>query len=195
MERGADWSIETKRLRIRRSQAVPDDIDFIHGLWNNPEVMKFVGFPYGLKIERDAVEKQLSEQPSGEYDVVLMIMLKESGEIIGNCKLGAPDEENKAHTDVKIEPKFWGNKYGVEVKRALLDYLFTNTDCTEVTADPNRNNIASVKMQEAVGGVRIAEGTHTFPEHLKDFTCDVPFYTYTVTRQTWERRKLSDNQA
>ena len=156
--------------------------------------MKFVGFPYGLKIDKNAIKKQLEEQEASEFDVVLVIMLKESDEIIGNCKLGAPNEENKAHTDVKIEPEHWGNKYGVEVKKALLDYLFTKTDCIEVTADPNRNNIASIKMQEAVGGIRVGEETYRFPEHMKDYTCDVPLYNYTVTRENWERIKLMGSQ-
>jgi RimJ/RimL family protein N-acetyltransferase len=54
--------------------------------------------------------------------------------------------------------------YGVEIKQALVDYLFTHTDCSAVEATPNVENKASIKMQEAVGGVCLGEATFQVPE-------------------------------
>ena len=39
---------ETERLIIRRAEPEDRDIDFFLRLWNDPQVMKFVGFPFGL---------------------------------------------------------------------------------------------------------------------------------------------------
>jgi RimJ/RimL family protein N-acetyltransferase len=75
----------------------------------------------------------------------------------------------------------------VEIKRGLLDYLFTHTDCDAVQATPNVNNIASIKMQEAVGGERVGEEVYQFPESMRDFTTPVHHYIYRVYRRTWER--------
>ena len=90
--------------------------------------------------------------------------IKSTGQAIGECKLHWPDREGIAATDVKLLPEFWGNKYGVEVKRGLLDYLFTHTECLAVDASPNVGNLASIKMQEAVGGVCVGESIYEFPE-------------------------------
>jgi hypothetical protein len=43
-------------------------------------------------------------------------------------------------------------------------------------------------MQEAVGGQRVAEGVFNFPDKMKSWTCDVPYYEYRVTRKDWEKK-------
>ncbi len=101
---------------------------------------------------------------------------------MGECKLHPPNPEGIASTDVKLLPDYWGHKYGLEVKRALLDYLFAHTDCVAVEASPNVNNPASIKMQEAVGGVRIKEAVYEFPIGMQDYTVPVHHYIYRVER-------------
>ena len=113
---------------------------------------------------------------------------KESNAPIGECKLGLPNEEGVAHTDVKLLPAFWGKGFGVEIKQGLVDYLFTHTSCNSIEASPNRSNIASQKMQEKVGAKRIREGTYHFPEHMRSFTKPVELFIYRLDRSEWEKR-------
>lgn len=89
---------------------------------------------------------------------------------------------------MKLLPAFWGQRYGVEVKQGLLDYLFTHTDCEAVEATPNVANLASIKMQEAVGGVRIDEAIFHFPEAMQRYTVPVHYYTYRVSRKDWSTK-------
>lgn len=178
---------ETARLRVR--QADEGDARFLFELWTNPEVMKFVGFPQGLRIGLEQVERQIREQGSSPFDVVLMVERKQDGVVIGQCKLGSSNEGGVAHTDVKLSPEFWGNRYGVEIKQGLLDYLFTHTDCVAVEATPNVNNLASIGMQEAVGGERVGEGVFEFPPEMRDYTTPVPHLVYQVSRACWEQRR------
>jgi len=175
---------ETARLIIRTVCAV--DVGMYYALWTNPRVMTYVGFPQGLRMTREEIAAKIQEQGESEFGRLLVVALKETGEAIGECKLYLPDEEGISRTDVKLLPQFWGNKFGVEVKRGLVDYLFTYTDCTAVQADPNVNNIASIKMQEAVGGVRVGEGVHKFPDKMRDYTHPVHYYVYHVCRADWE---------
>jgi RimJ/RimL family protein N-acetyltransferase len=182
---------ETRRLSIRRALANDDDVEFLYSLWTNPEVMIFVGFPHGLRITRDEIRSQMNKRDSSEYDVYLIVELKESGSRIGECKLGRPDSDGISETDVKIMPEYWGQGYGTEIKRGLVEYLFTRTDCRAVKATPNKNNIASQKMQEAVGGKRIGESVFEFPDDMKDYTCPVPHCIYMVTRDKWEQSRDS----
>ena len=147
--------------------------------------MTFVGFPLGLKIDYEKIEQQLSLHYETEFDKVLLVKLSATNQIIGQCKLGLPNKDNIAKTDIKLAPQFWGNKYGVEIKKALLGYLFKNTNCDSVKGDPNKLNKASIKMQEAVGGIKIKEEIYEFPENMRSYTVDVHSFIYLVTRENW----------
>lgn len=179
--------IETSRLYVRKAKPTAEDIEFVFRQWSNPDVMKFVGFPKGFPTTREKIKKQLLRVSSTFFDRLLLICLKENDEIIGECKLGSPNKENMTTTDIKLSPDYWGNKYGVEIKKALVDYLFTHTECEGIEASPNINNIASIKMQESVGGVRVKQGVHEFPEEMKSYTTDVHYYIYIVYRKIWNK--------
>jgi epoxyqueuosine reductase len=156
-----------------------------HDLWTDPRVMANVGFPHGLRITRDDISRRIAKQGESEFDRLLVVALKATGQALGECMMHPPDEKGIASTDVKLLPAFWGNGYGVEVKRGLLAHLFEHTDCVAVDATPNVENAASIRMQEAVGGVRIGEAVSEFPESMRDFTTPVRHYIYRVERERW----------
>lgn len=176
----------TPRLIIRIAQPTDVDADMYLRLWNDGRVMVQVGFPNGVKTTREEILQRLSTQGPSELEALLVVERKSDRQRVGECKLGKPDEEGIVETDVKLLPEFWGHAYGVEVKRGLLDYLFSHTDCRAVRATPNVKNIPSIRMQEAVGGVCIGESVYEFPEEMREFTTPVHCYTYEVTRQAWE---------
>lgn len=178
---------QTQNLIVRKSTDCTDDIDMYFELWNDPQVMTNVGYPKGLKIGRDKIQAIIQRQNKTEYDKTLVVELKETGQPIGECKLGLPSDESISTTDVKLLPRFWGNRFGIEVKKGLIDYLFTNTDCKAIEASPNKNNIASQKMQEAVGGKKVDKGIYRFPPEMSEFTADVHYIIYMVNRKDWEK--------
>jgi len=176
---------ETTRLRIRAARPSDPDVTMFYRLWTDPKVMTFVGFPNGLRITEDEIRRTIANEPVTPFDKKLVIVRKEDNQRIGECKLGFPNTDGNAHTDVKLFPEFWNKGYGTEVKKGLVDYLFIHTACRFVVASPNKNNIASQKMQEAVGGEPVEEGVYQFPEHMRSFTLDVPYIKYSVSRKTW----------
>lgn len=178
---------ETERLVVRIATA--QDVDLIYALWTNPQVMRHVGFPHGLRVTHSELHTRLAEQGEGEFEQWLIVELKATGQGIGECKLGTPNEDGIAEPDTKLLPEFWGHHYGAEVWRALVAYQFTHTNCAAVHGTPNVDNIASIKMQEAAGGVRIGEGVYHFPESMQDYTTPVHHYTYRVCRAEWEARQ------
>jgi RimJ/RimL family protein N-acetyltransferase len=139
-----------------------------------------------LLITRDDILKRIVKQVGSEFERLLVVVLKASGRALGECMMHGPDEKGIARTDVKLLPVFWGKGYGVEVKRGLLDHLFEHTDCVAVEATPNVGNAASIRMQEAVGGVRIGEAVCEFPESMRNFTTPVHHYIYRVERRSWK---------
>jgi len=176
----------TTRLRIRKALPSDEDTEMYFRLWTDGRVMANVGFPNGLRMTREKMRQILESQGESEFNRLLVIERPSDGQQVGECKLGAPDENGIAETDVKLLPEYWGHAYGVEVKRGLLDYLFTHTDCQAVQATPNVKNIPSIRMQEAVGGVRTGESAYEFPENMREDTQPVHHYVYQVTRQAWE---------
>ena len=150
---------ETPRLLIRRATVSDADVDFFLRLWNDPRVMRFVGFPRGLGLEavqvRQAIQRGLEQGDERRLDARLVAERKQDGTPVGECKLGTPDARGLSETDVKLLPEFWGQGYGVEISLGAVYYLFTHTDCQVVQATPNVENIASIRREEAVGGVRV----------------------------------------
>ncbi len=62
-------------------------------------------------------------------------------------------------------------------------------------ATPNVGNTASIRMQEAVGGVRVGEAVAEFPESMRGFTTPVRHYIYRVERCRWNRRSPAASDA
>jgi RimJ/RimL family protein N-acetyltransferase len=176
---------ETERLIVRTATA--DDVDLFYALWTDPRVMTYVGFPQGMRVTRSEFRERLLKQAGPEFERLLVVELKTTRQAIGQCALSLPDEEGTAEPDIKLLPAFWGHKYGAEAWRGLVAYQFAHTDCTAVGATPNVQNIASIKMQEAVGGVRVGEGVYEFPEAMRDFTTPVRHYVYRMYRADWEQ--------
>lgn len=176
---------ETERLLVRT--ATTEDAELVHKLWTDPRVMANVGFPQGLPTTRTEIEKRIQNPSESEFEQLLIVELAETGESIGQCLMHLPDQEGIAETDIKLLPAYWGHRYGVEVKRGLVAHLFAHTDCVAVHATPNVDNVASIKMQEAVGGVRVGEGVYEFPESMREYTAAVHHYVYEVSRENWER--------
>jgi len=189
MSPGHRLVFETERLSVRT--ATVEDVDLFYALWTNPQVMKNVGFPHGLRVTRNELEEKLSKQASSEFEQLLVVELKATGQAIGECKLSHPDEEGVANPDIKLLPEFWGRKYGVEAWRELVAYQFTHTASDAVQATPNVDNMASIKMQEAIGGLRIGEEVYQFPESMRDYTTPVHCYIYCVYRADWERNRIT----
>ena len=186
MSSGHTLVFETERLRIRT--ATITDVELFYSLWASPDVMANVGFPQGLRITRAELHDRLSGQGEGAFDQLLVVELGQSGRAIGECYLHRPNDAGIAEADVKLLPAFWGRGYGSEVWRALVFYQFTHTKCQVVQGTPNVKNVASIKMQEGAGAVRVGEGVCQFPKSMSDYTTPVHHYVYQIRREDWERR-------
>ncbi|MBK8900544.1 MAG: GNAT family N-acetyltransferase [Anaerolineaceae bacterium] len=183
----------TERLIVR--QAGVDDAAMFYALWNNPAVMTHVGFPNGLLITLEEITAQLQKQEPGVFHNLLVVARRATGETIGECFMTQPNQAGIAETDVKLLPAFWGNKYGVEIKRGLVQYLFEHTECTAVQATPNIHNLASIKMQEAVGAVRAGTGKSLIPQPDGARSITVEYYIYRVYRRIWDKAQRDVHDA
>ena len=179
--------LATQRLRIRRAQAT--DAEFIHTLWTTPEVMRFVGFPKGLSITIDEVREQIKSSPHSNFGSRLIAELYDTQVRIGQCKIGVPDADGICEPDIKLDPEFWGNGYGEELWKAMIDYAFENSPTSVVQGTPNRGNTASVRMQQGAGMIQVDEGVFEPSTTLHPQAISVPYCKFQITRNQWQSRR------
>jgi len=173
---------QTERLYIKKADPKKkEDIDFLVKLHNNPQVMKFVGFPKGLGTNFEN-EKNLAEKNYNSDNARLLIYKKENNECIGSCKIGVPNKENFSEIDYKLLPEFWGRGFGSEVIKGLADFIFNVRKYHGIETTPNKNNIASQKICEKIGMKKMEEGIFKAPKENKNMV-DVPYFKYQILRK------------
>ena len=175
--------IKTERLIIRKAENIDQDVDLYHQLWTDPDVTKFVGFPKGLRISKEMIREKMLQQPISGFDSLLLVEMKENGELIGEAKLGFPNKLKISKTDIKLLPKFWKRGFGKEIKLALVDYIFKKTYAVAVEGSPNKKNIASIRMQKSIGAKKISKSVYHFPESMRSYTEDVHCVIYYICRK------------
>jgi len=175
-----------KRLRIRA--ATKTDALLIHRLWSDPRVTTFVGFPNGIPTTQAEIEAQIERDDDRPLRRLLIAEHLGGGAPIGEVKLGEPNEQGICEPDIKLLPDCWGNGYGTELWRAMIDHLFQQTACAIVQGTPNIANTASIRMMERCGMSRIGEGRFEPGGPLKDSMTPVPHYIYQIARRDWAAR-------
>lgn len=151
--------LETERTIIRKPKNA--DFSFVQNLWLNKEVMNFIGFPTGIK----ASDKEISDwiKNKNPNRVRLIVENKHSGRPIAETgwqnDIDYPyaKERKSASLDIKILESFWGQGFGTEILKALIEYIFKNSDLEVLFVDPNVKNIGAIKLYEKIGFVKIGQ--------------------------------------
>jgi len=179
---------QTKRLLVRK--AVTSDAEMYLTLWNNGQVMRNVGFPKGLRITSERICKQIENHDETEFDQTLVVIEKESGKKIGECKVGLPNEEGISCPDFKFLPEYWGKGFGNEIISGLCKYTFGKTRAQIIETSPNVNNVASQKMVKTAGGREIRRFVYHFPTEMQHYTEDVHGIIYHICKRDWLEKKM-----
>jgi RimJ/RimL family protein N-acetyltransferase len=187
---------KTKRLTVRNAVAEnKKDIAVLLQLWNDAETMKLAGFPEGLKTTPEKIVSQLRRQDDVPFNMTIMADLSDTGETIGHGLMRTPEKNGVAVFDIKLLPQFRGRGLAVEFLSAMLDYMFNNSYVKIVEGTPNKENAASIKMQERCGLLRTGEGVYEFPEKMRSYTNPVAHYIYRITRKQWEQLRAAQKAA
>jgi RimJ/RimL family protein N-acetyltransferase len=142
--------VETPRLLLR--EFTPADADALEGILGDPVLMQY----YPAALDRKAVELWIEKNMERYHrhgHGLWAMLLKESGELIGDCGCTLQEVEgiNQIEIGYHVRRDLWGNGYATEAARACMDYAFTKLDALRVTSMIRPENMQSRRVAEKNG--------------------------------------------
>jgi len=110
----------------------------------------------------------------------------DDGEMIGSVGVfNISEYDYKAEIGYCIGRKWWSQGYTSEAVKAVIDYMFINTDIERIEAYHSVENPASGRVMAKAGMINegFAQSKYKSPDGFQD--CDL----YGITRNEWETQK------
>ncbi|CAM3897090.1 GNAT family N-acetyltransferase [Shewanella aquimarina] len=152
--------IETPRLTMR--QFVMEDAEAVYRFSSNPEVVRYTGDEDAVKSLDDARHVIEKYWLSGYRDpgfARYALIHKQSNELIGFCGIKHEPLLNRGQGGVDIGyrmlPEYWGKGLATEAVSACLRYARETLGINCVYAEVMKENVASIRVLEKAGMVRI----------------------------------------
>jgi RimJ/RimL family protein N-acetyltransferase len=148
---GLNDGLETERLILRPMSAT--DINALHLIFTDPQVMASFG---GQLLNREQMlrwlQRNLDHQDRYGYGLFSAI-LKESGELIGDCGLEQMEREGVgvAELGYDFRSEYWNQGFATEAARAVRDYAFDILQLPQLISLIRVGNLASKRVAEKVG--------------------------------------------
>lgn len=126
-------------MAVKVKETTIEDIDNILTLWNNGEVMQFVGFPKGLGVTKEGLINKWypsinNDDKRKHYSIY--------DDDIGYCGECYYDSRNPDQTvlDIKLLPKARGKGLGELGLRHAIEQAFNHGGANTVYVDPHKDN-------------------------------------------------------
>lgn len=142
--------IETERLILR--QMTEDDTDDLLLIFSDPKAMKY----FNVVFDRPRMEKWVAENLDHQKEhgfSLLSVVLKETGEVIGDCGLETDTIEGEFTVGLGFDfrHKYWNQGYATEAAQAVLKYGFDRLDLPKISDWIDPENAASQRVAEKAG--------------------------------------------
>ena len=147
-------TLETPRLRLR-PLAASDEADLV-ALDSDPEVMRYVGSPAGVKSPAETRERarlRIRETRSGEYEPLgfWRIEGRSDGAFHGIGALIRMPEENDVEVAYRLARSAWGQGIATEAAGALVGHALGPLALPRVVAVTYPANVASQRVLDKLG--------------------------------------------
>lgn len=147
--------IETNRLILRRF-TISDAQDMYQNITSDLNVNKFLTWEIHRDIsETRALLKAWEEKYRNPARYCWAVVLKESGEVVGN--ISAPTIKERSETvevTYCLGSRWWGQGIIPEALKAVMKYLFTEVGVNRIEAGFDSNNPNSGRVMEKAGMIR-----------------------------------------
>jgi len=162
--------IETERLRLRGRTA--DDFAFIHAMWSDPAVTRFIGGK--PRPEEDNWTKFL--RMVGHWPVMgygyWIVETRETGEPLGEAGFGefrrdmTPSIKGEPELGYAFAASAHGKGYGGEAVRAVVDWGDKHLGGARMSCIIDEANAASIRVAEKYGFTLTGRATYHGEEIL-----------------------------
>lgn len=176
-------TIKTTRLTLRRLELT--DAEMMFGNWTGDDkVTRFLRWDAHKTIDdTKKMIQQWVDQYQHDSTYYWGIYLKD-GEMIGSIGITILSEYDfKGELGYKIGSRWWNQGYTSEAARAVIDYMFCNTDVERIASFSAIENPASIKVMEKVGMHH--EGLLRHYYKTRDGFQDCALYG--IIRKEWEQ--------
>lgn len=142
--------IETERLILR--QMTQADTDELLLIFSDPEAMKY----FSVVFDRPRMEKWVADNLDHQKEhgfSLLSVVLKESGELVGDCGLETDTIEGELTVGLGFDFRrdYWNQGYATEAARAVLDHGFNQLGLEKISGWIDPENAASQRVAEKIG--------------------------------------------
>lgn len=157
--------IETQRLLLR--QLTRDDVDAIFAILGDPIAMQYYPRTFEREDAVEWIERNRRRYESDGYGL-LAIVLKSSGEVIGDCGLSwqLADNETVLELGYHLRRDHWGRGYATEAAHACMDYAFRILKTDRLVSLIKPDNVPSRRVAERNGMRAEREVKHAGEPHL-----------------------------
>ena len=158
--------LETERLCLR--PMLETDIYALHLIFTDPKVMASFGGELFSRAQMLAwLGHNLNHQNKYGYGL-FSVILKKSGELIGDCGLEQMESEGAAELGYDFRSDYWNQGYATEAACAVRDYAFGILQLPQLISLIRVGNLASKRVAEKVG-MALAEEFTRYEIHYWKF--------------------------
>jgi ribosomal-protein-alanine N-acetyltransferase len=146
--------LETPRLLLRQLRI--GDLDAMRSYLGDPKTMLHYPAPFSREFVQEGIRKNLARYEEYGYGL-LGVVLKQSGQLIGDCGLVWQDLDTGAELEVgyHFRRDHWNHGYATEAARACIEFAFEHTNVDHVISLIRPENLASSRVAEK-NGLRIS---------------------------------------
>lgn len=170
---GMNQILETKRLVLREMEET--DYEALCRMLQDPEVMYAYEHAFSDEEAWGWLHNQIRRYREEGFGLWAVI-LKESGEMIGQCGLTLQPygEERVVEVGYLFQKAYWHQGYAIEAAMACRDYAFKTLKIPSVYSIIRDNNLASQRVAERNGMRRVDQ----IVKHY--YNMDMPHWIYRV---------------
>jgi [ribosomal protein S5]-alanine N-acetyltransferase len=150
----APVTLTTPRLTLRPLR--DEDAEPLFSMWSDKEAMRYFSFPAMTSLDqaKDRIARKRPMAAEG-HDLICVITLQTTGEVIGDCALFRVDEQClRAEIGFSLQRAHWKCGYMAEAVSALIEHAFGTVGLRRLEADIDPRNVASGRLLERMGFVR-----------------------------------------
>jgi len=139
-----------------------NDLFFLAQLWGDSNVMKYVGYPHGMKISRAKIAKWINDwQKFGQLRLIIEDPAKNIpiGEIgyREDTKFPFKHRGKVLALDIKIIPEYWGRGIAKKSLKKFIEILSANDKIEYFQVTPNVLNTGAIGLYHSLGFRKIGK--------------------------------------